>query len=299
MSSLFTGFKAFDIAVEPNVLIHGICGGSGPPLLLLHGFPQTHVIWHKVADELTHGYTVVLVDIRGYGASSKPSAAARDNADHRLYAKSAMAKDCVAVMSQLGFDSFFVCGHDRGGRIAHKLSVDHPTRIRKVMILDICPTKVMYETTDMGFAHSYWHWFFLTQPAPFPENIMTASPELMAEKCLNAQGSETFAEQAFREYVMQFRDYEAAHAMCEDYRASMQEDIEEQGVDAQVGKKIICPLRVIWGKKGVIEAKFNALTEWRLQCEYVDPASCALDCGHFIPEEEPEELLRHIKDFFN
>ena len=241
---------------------------------------------------------MVLVDIRGYGASSKPSAAKQDNTDHSLYAKSKMASDCVAVMSQLGFDSFFVCGHDRGGRIAHKLCADHPTRVRKAMVLDICPTKAMYEATDMAFAHAYWHWFFLTQAAPFPEKLIMACPEVMAEKCFGGRDSEIFAEQALGEYVMQFRNYDAAHAMCEDYRASMQEDIDEQKADEQTGKKITCPLRVLWGKKGVIEAKFDAIAEWSLQCDHVDPASCALDCGHYIPEAKPVELLKHIEDFF-
>ena len=152
MSGLFENFESFDIDVEPNVTIYGLQGGTGLPLMLLHGFPQTCAIWHKVANQLTDRYHVIAVDIRGYGASSKPSIPQKDNSDHRLYAKSAMAKDCVEVMTRLGFDTFFLCGHDRGGRVAHKLCVDHPTRVRKVMILDICPTKTMYEATDMTFA---------------------------------------------------------------------------------------------------------------------------------------------------
>ena len=298
MSKLFPGFQSFSLLVEPDISIHGIRAGSGSPLLLLHGFPQTHAIWHKVANKLTTEYTVIMIDIRGYGASSKPSAPSRDPSDHGLYAKSAMAKDCVSVMSQLGHDSFFLCGHDRGGRIAHKLCVDHPDRVRKVMILDICPTKAMYAATDQTFAYAYWHWFFLTQPAPFPEKLMISAPEVMADKCLKGHGHDIFAEQALTDYVNQFREYDTAHAMCEDYRASMQEDIDEQNADEQAEKKIVCPLRVIWGKTGIIEAKFDALAEWRTQCENVDPASCALQCGHYIPEEAPDQLLQHIRDFF-
>ena len=298
MSSLFPGFEAFDILVEPNVSIHGLRAGSGPPLLLLHGFPQTHAIWHKVALRLKAQYAVVVMDLRGYGASSKPSAFDGGPADHRLYAKSAMAQDCTVVMSRLGYDSFFLCGHDRGGRVAHKLCVDYPTRVKKVIILDICPTKAMYEATDKAFAHAYWHWFFLTQPAPFPEKILTASPEVMAEKCLKGHGRDIFTEQALGQYVKQFREYDAAHAMCEDYRASMYEDIDEQNADERAGRKVECPLRVLWGRQGVIETKFDALDEWRSQCENVDLASCALDCGHYIPEEVPDELLQQLREFF-
>ena len=298
MSSLFPGFETFDIPVKSDISIHGLQAGSGPPLLLLHGFPQTHAIWHKVAIRLKAQYAVVMIDLRGYGASSKPSAIDSGPADHRLYAKSAMAQDCAIVMSRLGYDSFYLCGHDRGGRVAHKLCVDHPNRVRKVMILDICPTRAMYEATDKSFAYAYWHWFFLTQPAPFPEKILTASPEVMAEKCLKGHDRDIFTEQAWGQYVKQFREYDTAHAICEDYRASMYEDIVEQNADERSGRKVECPLRVLWGRKGVIETKFDALAEWRSQCDNVDLASCALDCGHYIPEEVPDKLLQHIRDFF-
>ena len=301
MSGLYSGFEVFDILTEPNTVIHGVCGGYGPPLLLLHGFPQTHLIWHKVTAPLASIYTLVIIDLRGYGASSKPSVNyAEYPSDHSLYAKSAMARDCLVVMTKLGFDSFFVCGHDRGGRVAHKLCVDHPSRIRKCMVLDICPTKAMYEATNMGFAYAYWHWFFLTQPAPFPEKLMMTIPEVISDKCFNGTASDHFNETAMFAYTKQFIDWDSAHAMCEEYRASMQEDIEESKADIAAERKIKSPFMVLWGKQGVVEDYFDAKVEWEKVCELglFDTQSCALDCGHFIPEEAPRDLLEHIKKFF-
>ena len=301
MSSLYPGFHAFDISVEPNIVIHGVRAGSGLPLLLLHGFPQTHLIWHKVADKLTSKYTLLIIDIRGYGASSKPSVNyEEDPSDHKLYTKSAMARDCATLMTKLGYTSFFVCGHDRGGRIAHKLCVDHPARVRKCMVLDICPTKAMYEATNMRFAHAYWHWFFLTQPAPFPEKLMMASPEVVSEKCFKGKADYLSPEDAMTEYKKQFTNWDTAHAMCEDYRASMQEDIEESKADITAGKRIKSPFMVLWGKQGVVEKCFDAKAEWQRVCEpgLLDETSCAVDCGHYIPEEAPGDLVKHMERFF-
>lgn len=299
-ANLYPGFEPFDISVEPKIDIHGIRGGSGPPLLLLHGFPQTHLIWYKVAPQLSSKYTLIIIDIRGYGASSKPSINYEEHpSDHRLYAKSAMAQDCAFLMTRLGYDTFFVCGHDRGGRIAHKLCVDHPARVRKCMILDICPTKAMYEATNMHFAHAYWHWFFLTQAAPFPERLMMASPEVMIEKSLKGKVKYLSEEAAIVDYQRQFADWDTAHAMCEDYRASMQEDIEESKADIAAGRKIKCPSMVLWGKTGVVEKFFDPKAEWENVCEpgLLDKTSCALDCGHYIPEEVPGDLIKYIERF--
>jgi len=301
MYNFFSGFKVFDIPVGPGIVIHGIRGGSGPPLLLLHGFPQTHLIWHKVAPQLTSKFTIIVIDIRGYGASSKPHIDYRKSpSNHKLYAKSAMAEDCATLMTILGYGSFFVCGHDRGGRIAHKLSVDHPTRVRKCMVLDICPTKAMYEATSMGFAHAYFHWFFLTQPAPFPERLLMGSPEVMPEKCFGNDEDDRFNREAVLEYKKQFSDWDAVHAMCEDYRASMQEDIEESEADISAGRKIKSPLLVLWGKRGVVHKFFDAKAEWEKVCEpgLLDKNSCALDCGHYVPEEAPGDVVKHIEGFF-
>lgn len=302
MAHLYAGFKAFDTPVSPIITIHGIQAGSGPPILLLHGFPQTHLIWHKIASRLTQHYKVIIIDIRGYGASSKPVAPQDKPNDHSLYAKSAMAQDCASLMTTLGHDTFFVCGHDRGGRVAHKLCVDHPDRVRKCLVLDICPTKAMYEATNMAFAQAYFHWFFLAQPPPFPEEMILASPEAMAMKCFGGVPNwrEVFSE-TFEEYIAVFKDRATVHAMCEDYRASAQEDIRESTIDIQVGRRIKCPFMVLWGKRGVIEKMFDAKVEWAKVCEpdLVDQRSCALDCGHFVPEEKPDELLKHIGDFFD
>ena len=300
-SKLYSGFETFDISVDPEVVIHGIRGGTGPPLLLLHGFPQTHLIWYKVAPYLVAKYTLVIPDLRGYGASSKPSVNWKERpSDHRLYAKSAMAQDCATLMTRLGYDLFFVCGHDRGGRVAHKLCVDHPARVRACIFLDICPTKAMYEGTSMYSAHAYWHWYFLTQPAPFPEKLMMASPDLMSEKSLKGKAGDLSDKAAIAEYKKQFTEWDSTHAMCEDYRASMKEDIEEQKADIIAAKKIKSPFLVLWGKEGVIEKFYDAKAEWEAVSEpgLYSEKSRALNCGHYIPEEAPEELVKYIQEFF-
>ncbi|KAF2430091.1 alpha/beta hydrolase [Tothia fuscella] len=297
---LGAGFTDFSINVEPEVTIHGTRAGSGPPLLLLHGFPQTHLIWHKVASHLTSSYTVVAIDLRGYGASSKPT----DDGSHRLYSKSTMARDVAAVMKELGYDKYFVCGHDRGGRVAHKLCVDFPEEVRKVMVLDIAPTLVMYEGSDQEFATKYWHWFFLIQPMPFPEHLMMNHPETFMEKFIGPLPSNTtsadgevFHPDAVKEYVEQMRDIDGVHGMCEDYRAGATVDLDEQRGDIKEGRKIQCPLYVIWGKKGLIEKKYDAIAEWK-KVSSGGVEGKALACGHYIPEELPDELLEIMEGFF-
>lgn len=301
MHGFYPGFEVFDVSVAPEILIHGVYGGSGPPLLLIHGFPQTHLIWHKVAPQLTSKYTIIVIDIRGYGASSKPHVDyERKPSDHKLYAKSAMAEDCATLMTKLGHDSFFVCGHDRGGRIAHKMCVNYPGKVRKCMVLDICPTKAMYEKTNMQFAQAYFHWFFLTQPPPFPEKLLMGSPDVMAEKCFGGFEHDESDEEAILEYKKQFSLWDSVHAMCEDYRASMQEDIEESTADIAAGRKIKAPFMVLWGNYGVVEKMFDAKAEWENVCEpgLLDQNSRSLDCGHYIPEEAPDDLVKHIEAFF-
>lgn len=295
---MFDGFAEFNISVQKDVTIHGVKCGDGPPLLLLHGFPQTHHMWHKVAPELSKTFTVIAIDLRGYGQSSKPASSAEVN--HKPYAKSAMALDCVSVMSSLGFPRFDICSHDRGARVAHKLCVDHPEAVGKVMFLDICPTLAMFEKTDMVFAKAYWHWFFLIQPAPFPETLILQNTEVFTNKFFGGghAGSGSFvSEEALKEYVKHYSDEETVHGMCEDYRAASTSDLVEARNDRDWGRKIKCPVRVLWGNKGVIESSFHALEEWR-QVSEGEVSGEAVDSGHFVAEEVPDVLLKHVDEFF-
>ncbi|KAL8702307.1 MAG: hypothetical protein Q9201_004477 [Fulgogasparrea decipioides] len=295
-SHLYPHFQASTTPTAKDTEIYAIHGGNGPPLLLLHGFPQTHLLWHKVAPELSKHYTLIIPDLRGYGDSSKPTT---DPNNHSHYSKSAMAADCVALMDSRNYPTFYVCGHDRGARVAHSLCVNFPQRVKKCILLDICPTKAMYAATDRSLAQAYWHWFFLIQPAPFPEDAITAAAasSVFASKLLLHRDVHG---EAYDAYAKQFTHWPTVHAMCEDYRASAKEDIEEQTADEAARKKIRCPLRVLWGTQGVVEKMFDARREWEKASEegMVDDGICALDCGHFIPEERPEELVRHVVEFF-
>jgi haloacetate dehalogenase len=288
-------FVPFTIPITHEVSIQGFQAGQGAPLLLLHGFPQTSLIWHKIAPKLTTSYRVVAVDLRGYGGSSKPPG----DASHKAYSKSTMAQDVVTVMDRLNYKKFYVCGHDRGGRVTHKLCIDHPDRVIKAMVLDICPTLAMFDQTDKLFATAYWHWFFLIQPTPFPEMMINYNPELFTQKFMALPGvpQETFHPDALKAYTDLFRDKAGCHGMCEDYRAGASIDMKEQREDIEKGRKIQCPLKVIWGKKGLIERKFNAVEEWRKVCSS-DVEGEAFECGHYIPEEKPELLLQHIQSWF-
>ncbi len=289
---MFPGFTEFDVVVG-DIHIHGRKGGEGPPLLLLHGHPQTHVIWHRVAEPLAQRFTVVATDLRGYGDASKPPGLP----DHANYSKRAMAADQVAVMAALGFERFFLCGHDRGGRVAHRLVMDHPAAVEKVMVLDIAPTLAMYEKTDRRFATAYFHWFFLIQPPPLPETLIEASPGGYIERTLGGRHADlsAFDPAALAEYRRALSQPGAAHALCEDYRAANTIDLEHDRADRAAGRRIECPLRVLWGRHGIIERCFDPLAEWRAVAARVSGE--ALDCGHYIPEEAPEALLAHLLDF--
>jgi pimeloyl-ACP methyl ester carboxylesterase len=293
---MFENFKNFDIITQsdPHVSIHGIQSGSGPALLLLHGFPQAHHIWHLIAPKLVFSYTVVALDLRGYGASSKPSGV-------QQYAKSVTARDIAIVMSTLGHPTFYVCAHDRGARVTHKLLVDYPHMVKKTILLDICPTLAMYTKTDLEFAKMYWHWFFLIQKSPLPEMMISNDPRRFAGLFMKgrAGGYRDFEEGAWEEYVKVLGEKEAVHAMCEDYRASVSVDLDESRRDLEEGKLIKCPTRVLWGKQGVIEKCFDAVSEWKdVAQKGVDVSGMGVDCGHYIPEQAPDVVLKIIEEFF-
>jgi haloacetate dehalogenase len=275
------------------VSIAGVQGGSGPPLLLLHGYPQTHLIWHRVAAELAKHYTVIATDLRGYGASDKPAGLA----DHSNYSKREMARDQVEVMRALGFDAFYVCGHDRGARVSHRLAVDHPQAVKKLMLLDIAPTLAMYEQTTMEFARAYWWWFFLIQATPFPETIMTTQPDTYLQKKIGwgHAGMTPFTDQTYAAYRANVSNLDSAHGMCEDYRAAASIDLEHDRADRDAGVRMQCPTRVLWGEFGVVNRCFKPLDDWRRVA--TDVSGTTLPCGHYIPEEVPELLLKELLDF--
>ncbi|MCM2328094.1 MAG: alpha/beta hydrolase [Lysobacter sp.] len=290
--ALFPGFRVLDVDTG-GVRVHAVAGGSGPPLLLLHGYPQTHAIWHKVAPRLAGRFTVVAPDLRGYGDSGKPPTDAR----HEPYSKREMAKDLVAAMRGLGFASFFVAGHDRGGRVAHRLAVDHPDAVARLAVLDISPTLAMYEQTDMAFARAYWHWFFLVQKAPIPETMIGAAPAFYLRHKMGdgAAGMTPFAPEAWAEYERCFTP-EAIHASCEDYRAAAGIDLEHDRADREAGRRVSCPLLALWGANGVVERCFRPLEDWGRVATSV--SGRALPAGHYLPEEVPGLVADEFESFF-
>jgi haloacetate dehalogenase len=299
-AKFFPDFKPFDIDVSPRITIHGIKAGTGPPLLFIHGFPQTHLIWHKTAPLLTSSYMCILIDLRGYGQSSKPPSTVAEN--HKPYSKSVMAGDCVAVMKALGYERFGVVGHDRGARVAHKLCVDFPENVSKVLLLDIAPTLAMFGATDQAFATAYYHWFFMIQPEPFPEKLFLGNPELFAERSFGGSYAGTkgwLDDEARTEYVKLFGDEAGVHAMCEDYRAAATIDLEEAREDLKEGRKVKCDLRVLWGKNGFVARMGgnDCLGEWKAVCEG-GVSGEGVESGHYIPEEAPEVVIRHVKELF-
>ena len=260
-----------------------------PPLLLLHGHPQTHVIWHRVAPKLAEHFTLVAVDLRGYGDSDKPASDATVN--HAPYSKRVMAQDMVSVMQTLGFARFKVLAHDRGARVTHRMLVDHPTVVERATLLDISPTLAMYEQTNMEFARAYFHWFFLIQREPLPETMIEANPEFFIEKMMGNRhaGLAAFAPEALAEYRRCIHLPGIAHAICEDYRAAATIDLEHDRADRDAGRKVMQPLQVLWGENGIIEKCFKPLEDWSRVAVNVRGGS--VPCGHYIPEEAPEALL--------
>lgn len=299
----FDGFEQRDFEVN-GVRIHARVPtgtqGQRPALLLLHGFPQTHVLWHRVAQELARDFYLVMPDLRGYGDSSKPAGLP----DHSNYSKRALAADMVAVMDALGVARFNVCGHDRGGRVAHRLAVDHPARVLGLCVIDIAPTLDMYAATDFAYASAYYHWFHLIQPAPLPETMILGAPLPYLHTKLGGWGSTGtgfIAPEAMAEYERCFQLPGTVHSMCEDYRASagidLAHDRASRALPAGAGR-IACNTLVLWGERGVVHRLFDPLPLWQAQCA-ATVSGVALPAGHFIPEELPTETAAHLKAFFH
>jgi haloacetate dehalogenase len=262
-------------------------------LLLLHGHPQTHAIWHRVAPVLAERHTVVAADLRGYGDSGKPEGTGR----HENYAKRVMAQDQVTLMQALGFTQFDLMAHDRGARVAHRLALDHPHAVRRLVLLDIAPTLAMYEQTTEAFARAYWHWFFLIQEAPLPERLILADPARYIRDVMGRRsaGLAPFDARALAEYQRCIALPGAAHGLCEDYRASAGIDLEHDRADREAGRIVEQPLLALWGEQGVVHRCFEPLAEWRRVARHV--IGSALDCGHYIAEEAPELLLASVLPF--
>ncbi|MDO8248310.1 MAG: alpha/beta hydrolase [Rhodoferax sp.] len=290
---LFPGFQRRHITTDAGVQIHTVIGGSGPPLLLLHGHPQTHAIWHKVAPALARQFTLVLCDLRGYGDSSKP----QGTPDHLNYSKRVMALDLLRVMQALGHTRFAVMAHDRGARVAHRLAVDHGDAVQRLVLLDIAPTLAMYEQTSDAFARAYWHWFFLIQPAPLPERLIEADPAAYVRDVMGRRsaGLAPFDPRALAEYQRCLALPGTAHGLCEDYRAAAGIDLVHDRADRDAGRRLALPLLVLWGAQGVVHQCFHPLDEWRRVAD--DVRGEALPCGHYIAEEAPDALLARALPF--
>ncbi|HEX3610304.1 MAG TPA: alpha/beta hydrolase [Sporichthyaceae bacterium] len=286
----WANFKSTRIAV-PGVEIAVRTAGAGPPLLLLHGYPQTSAMWSRIAPALARRYTVVAPDLRGYGASGKPPG----SASHIEYAKRTMAADQVAVMGALGFEEFAVVGHDRGGRVGHRMALDHPERVQRLAVLDIVPTHEVFRTTDEMLARVYWHWFFLSQPYDLPERLIGADPEYLLRFALRAWSSDgtVFDEAAVAEYAAAFRDPATVHATCEDYRAAASIDLEHD--EADLDRRVTCPVLVLWGARGFVGRRYDVLECWGRRAQQV--SGTAVDSGHFLPEEAPAETLAALEEF--
>jgi haloacetate dehalogenase len=293
----FAGFDAAGHTVN-GIRLHARVGGreGAPALLLIHGFPQSHVLWHRVVQVLAPHYRLVLPDLRGYGRSDKP----RGAADHANYSKRTMAADLVALMRSLGHERFFVAGHDRGGRVAHRLALDHPAAVQKLCVIDIAPTFDMYAATDMRFARAYYHWFHLIQPHPLPETMIGGCAKDYLHAKLGGWGSAGtgyIEPEALAEYERCFCTPEAIHGACEDYRASAGIDLEHDQLSRSAGHKIACDVLVLWGERGVVHKLFDPLALWQLQCS-ATVSGQALAAGHFIPEERPAETAAALQAFF-
>ena len=288
---MFENFKKSTITFN-DISINYVSGGSGFPVLLLHGYPQTHVMWHKIAEQLSEHFTVIASDLRGYGDSSKPPT----DEFHEPYSKRNSAQDQINLMSHLGFKEFYLVGHDRGGRVGHRMALDHPEAIKKLVVMDIAPTYTMYTTTDLEFATAYYHWFFLIQPYDIPERMISNDRLYFLEKKFGQWGRDSgaFTKEAFNEYLRCLTN-ETIHASCEDYRASASIDLQHDQVDIDNNHKIQCPMLCLWGEKGFVGRKYDVIAEWSKWASSVE--GHGVPCGHYLPEEAPKETLAALLKF--
>lgn len=295
LADLFPGFESHSVPLSGGTLFCRT-GGTGPALLLLHGYPQSHVMWHKIAGPLADHFTLYLADLPGYGQSGIPPL----SDDHQAYSKRAMAKAMVELMHHFGHDAFFVAGHDRGGRVAYRMALDFPDTVRRVAVLDILPTYDYWQKMDRAFALKVYHWAFLAQPAPFPEDLISASPVRYLDHALASWTSSrdltAFSREALAHYRQNFSRPERVAATCEDYRAGASVDYEDDRADVEAGRKIAVPLLTLWGAAGIASSASTPLETWAKWAISVE--GTGIDSGHFLPEEAPEETLSNMKTFF-
>lgn len=294
---MFDGFEAAAVDVgETHVFFRR--KGGGPPLLLLHGFPETHLMWHRVAPALADSFTVVCADLRGYGASGKPDS----SPDHAPYAKSAMGRDMVRLMEALGFPRFGVAGHDRGGRVAYRMALDHPDRVDRLAVLDVIPTGEALRRADVRLALAYWPWALLAQPEPLPERLIAADPEAVVDNALEGWGTDraNFSPQVRHAYIEALRDRTAVHAICEEYRAAATLDLARDNADRDAGRRIRCPVLALWGENGPLDQWYvdagGPLGIWRLWAD--DVQGQPVFGGHFFPEQNADATIAALQNFF-